>query len=313
MPYGETRPNRGKMQIRNAVASEAIEPIRRPAKVLRAQRFVTILAILITLSACQGCSTESSLINLADWPAAAQDADSGDEVETFRNHEEIGDLKFRQWTDARQCDASWTKAFAEDDAVRKASDWTANRRDWLRERFKDIEYGKSHPDDVPQEWRASLTQSELNWLLIRLQGHHEDLVNAYRACVLDGAREMGAGLRHASASIFDAALVITHGIEDVAAICERGMYTNGELVELQCGYGDWWSHIHDHVPTDLQIAYPSDLPADMNSDLSSAYQNEGGPPFELGGHWPTYRNNRHSRSSWSYVTPRTVLLGMMEQ
>ena len=297
----------------NSVTGEVAEPTRGRTKVLRTQSFLTIFVTFILLGTCLGCSTESPLIELADWPTVAQDKDLEGDVEILRIHDEIADLKFRHWTDARQCDVAWTKAFAEDDAVREASDWTANRREWLRKGLADIEYGASHPDDVPQEWRNTMTKSELTWLLILLQGHHEDLAHAYRACVMHGALENATALVHARVSILDAVLMVSHGIEDVTSICGQGMYVSGELMTLQCRHEDWWLHIHDYVPTDLQMAYPNRLPADMNPGLSSAYQNEGGPPFELGGHWPTYRNNRHSRSYWSDATPRTVLLGMLEQ
>ncbi|WP_423921853.1 hypothetical protein [Candidatus Poriferisodalis sp.] len=263
-----------------------------------------------------GCSTGPRLVRLADWPQQAEDEGTGRESGESHVPDHIADLRFYNWKQAKRCDDAWLKAFTEEiDYSAETTDRVENISRLLNRMLASFEKQVSHPGDVSPGIFESATNAEMTFLRFKLEQHHADLTDAYRACVIESAFEPDNAHAEAKELILGAVLMISHGVEDVAAVCGRTILVGGEIVLLDCRLqgSRWWDSVSDYVPKDLLMAYPGELPTEMYSQWASAIESDGGPPFSLEFLWPTYPiNYAGPYVSWAHEEPRTVLWGMLE-
>ena len=275
------------------------------------------LAMFLTgmfLASCVGCSSDPYLVRLADWRQHAPSEDGGNETKGSPLASQIAELRFYEWEQAKRCDEAWARAFMEEeDSETGSTNRVENTNLLLRRKLAGFEKSISNPGGFPADAVEMGLDAEISLFRYDLRRHHADLTAAYRACVGEGSSTSSITLAEAKASILEAALMIMHGLEDVAAFCLRHHSVGGELVVLDyCRRYEWWSDVYAYVPRDLLVASPGELPTDMHSSLSEEIRNQDGPPFLLWSYWPTYPLDfGGSDVSWAHEEPRTVLWGMV--
>ena len=277
--------------------------------------FVVGVLVVFNIS----CAERSSLVELADWPRQVEVGDGVRRTEAFSTESDFASLRFPDWTAARRCDEALHQALVapeveylapEREHLAAIADRVEFTRQWTELRLQGIADSIYRPDESIRvdsiEFGTSMSASGLSF---DLKQFHADIVRAFRQCVRHSADEQSLMLARLKNILYEAALVVYHGIEDIDLTlqCGRNVTIHDEAVLFECANDTWWSAIRPYTPRELVVTYPDGIHIPTFPEVSH--------DVEALLSWPTYRTPGDAfgqRKYWAAYSPRTTLLGVIE-